>query len=339
MSANEKYHVNPSTGNTGTCHAATKPCPFGGESGTENHYSSLHEANKAAEEMLTTEYGHNANKGNNNGSTDARELLRKAPQKTVFDVVKTIPSKKMDANLLTAAILSEAHIDSDEDREKISHAIWMSTLLHAGQTRANRGNLPRTPYIEHPLRNTLRIIRWGVKDNDIVVGAILHDCVEDGSQNFARDFLEREDLQEQDARNVLTEYISQEYGAGTADIVTGVSNPHIENDTRTKAQKHVDYRAHVLESIDDDRVFIVKLADYVDNATGLYHNYVDPNKPKVALMAKKYLPLVRPFVAKLKDMRKNNPEIMDDEAFTSVIQQMYSTESRLQKIINEQESK
>jgi len=51
-----RFHVNTNTGNTGACKAAKGKCPFGGESGDENHYSSPEEANKAAEEFMQEKY-------------------------------------------------------------------------------------------------------------------------------------------------------------------------------------------------------------------------------------------------------------------------------------------
>lgn len=44
-----RYHVNPHTGDYGVCHADKGKCPFGGPSGTENHYSNEAEAKRASE--------------------------------------------------------------------------------------------------------------------------------------------------------------------------------------------------------------------------------------------------------------------------------------------------
>lgn len=52
-----KYHVNPDTGGTGLCKAIKDPCPFGGETGTDNHYNTEAEAIEAGEKLLTEKYG------------------------------------------------------------------------------------------------------------------------------------------------------------------------------------------------------------------------------------------------------------------------------------------
>lgn len=43
-----KYHISP-TGEASKCRATVKSCPFGGDSGTENHYDSMEEARTAYE--------------------------------------------------------------------------------------------------------------------------------------------------------------------------------------------------------------------------------------------------------------------------------------------------
>lgn len=52
-----KFHVNPETGKSGRCHASVKDCPHGGDSGTENHYPTKVEAEKAGNRILQEKYG------------------------------------------------------------------------------------------------------------------------------------------------------------------------------------------------------------------------------------------------------------------------------------------
>ena len=51
-----RHHVNPNTGNASICKASKASCPFGGESGEENHYSSAQEATAAAEKLMAEQY-------------------------------------------------------------------------------------------------------------------------------------------------------------------------------------------------------------------------------------------------------------------------------------------
>lgn len=47
-----RFHVNPATGGISRCRAETQPCPFGGESGTENHFDSIAAAKAGYEDSM-----------------------------------------------------------------------------------------------------------------------------------------------------------------------------------------------------------------------------------------------------------------------------------------------
>lgn len=47
-----KFHVNPETGSVSRCRAVNGGCPFGGESGTENHFESIQEAKSTFENSM-----------------------------------------------------------------------------------------------------------------------------------------------------------------------------------------------------------------------------------------------------------------------------------------------
>lgn len=57
-----RFHVNTNTGEVGTCKASPNPkpgskgCPFGGDSGTDNHYGNREEAVAASEQFLDKKY-------------------------------------------------------------------------------------------------------------------------------------------------------------------------------------------------------------------------------------------------------------------------------------------
>lgn len=60
-SMSRKIHVNTNTGETGECSTGQginpTGCPFGGASGTENHFDSIEEAKTHAENILSERYG------------------------------------------------------------------------------------------------------------------------------------------------------------------------------------------------------------------------------------------------------------------------------------------
>lgn len=48
---NDRYHIS-STGEVSKCRATVRPCPFGGDSGTENHYDTIESARSSYEDSM-----------------------------------------------------------------------------------------------------------------------------------------------------------------------------------------------------------------------------------------------------------------------------------------------
>ena len=65
----------------------------------------------------------------------------------------------------------------DFNGKDLESAISLATTLHKNQSRGARGTLKRTPYIEHPLRNAIRLIRLGNTEQDVIIANVLHDMV------------------------------------------------------------------------------------------------------------------------------------------------------------------
>lgn len=159
-------------------------------------------------------------------------------------------------------------------------AAVFAAYYHRHDTRGPRGQLPRDPYIAHPYRVALRLIRWGVLDESTVKAAVLHDVFEDHADDIEREEGLQADL-----------FIPAEFGDDVWHIVSAVSNP-------PGRLSHDEYRAHVIEAIaDDPRVLAVKNGDLSDNALSLHHT---PG-PRRGRLARKYLPLAEPVMARLQD--------------------------------------
>lgn len=255
------------------------------------------------------------------------------------ELIQATPLKKLDSSMLTITLLTESS-ESGIDNDKVFSAISLASHLHAGQTRANHGNLPRTPYIEHPLRNAIRILRWGCKNQDVVLAAILHDVVEDCSPKFAKEYGYPEAAEnENKARLALLNHITRECGEEVARIVLAVSNEYIPNEISrliSKADKRETYFLHVKKAIHNDpNVLLVKFSDFVDNATGLYHNDIEKNRERIANMARKYFPLIALFSKEIKD----NAEAMSlgGEHVKNMLDHLAATKNRLNAIIQKSE--
>lgn len=168
------------------------------------------------------------------------------------------------------------HGDSEEF-QLTSAAIDLACQLHQDQRRASptittSGRpLPGSePYVVHPLRNAVRIIRWEESDSDIVIAAVLHDVVEDQAERLAlTEVRSLHGLDRTETRAVALHVIRDTFGANVARTVKAVSNPiPPAGQSLSREQKRGRYVAHVQQAIPDYRTFMVKAADFVDNALG-----------------------------------------------------------------------
>lgn len=257
-------------------------------------------------------------------------------KKRTESLIKKTPLKKLDSALLTITLINEAE-DAGLDSEKIFTAISLASALHIGQTRANRGDLPRTPYIEHPLRNAIRILRWGCVEQDVIIAAILHDTVEDCSKKFVASFgIDVNSCSEEDARKALRMHIRNEFGEEVDRIVAKVTNDYVPKEISAKLDRMAKgeiYRQHVIKNlVGDYRVLLVKFSDFVDNATGLHHNDIPKNAERVRNLAFKYRPLIKVFRSEI----GTEPARLQvsDEGIVDMLRHLDATSERLDKIIN-----
>lgn len=223
-------------------------------------------------------------------------------------VVPHLPLKDMDSAMLTLAInerlieMSDPHVQvmTTNGVRLVNNALSLAAYLHRKDTRmsttqASNGerNQPTTPYIVHPLRNTLRLIRWGVTDAQILAASLLHDVVEDHAREIVREFtnvqVSRRDHKKM--REVALAYISSTFGADVAYLVNAVSNPILPFGMERDERNH-HYQNHVHEAIQDPRVFLIKASDLNDNSLSLHHSF-DPSDEGCSRRAKKYLPVMQ----------------------------------------------
>lgn len=242
---------------------------------------------------------------------------------TVTTFFADTPLKDMDGGALALAIQEAS------PSEPVRRALAAASFLHRNQTRANRGTLPRTAYFEHPGRNCLRAIRWGVNDPELISAIILHDVAEDCAAEIAGTFMNRPGAGPERARGLALSWIIEGWGVETARLVAAVSNPVPSAEKLTKEQKRRRYAEHVREAITGDAaVFIVKFTDFVDNASGLHHNDTGANKGMVAHLAAKYLPLVDIFAS---EVRSNTqiPTLVSDSGMAEISNKIEATRTRL----------
>jgi len=123
--------------------------------------------------------------------------------------------------------------------QRIREAAEFGAAAHQGQKR-----LSGEPYIAHPVA-AAEILAELHLDADTIVGAILHDVIEDTP--------------------IAKEEIAQRFGSDVAEIVDGVTKlDHIRFKNRAEAQAE-SFRKMLLAMVRDLRVMLVKLADRTHN--------------------------------------------------------------------------
>ena len=148
--------------------------------------------------------------------------------------IASLPLKEMEASLLRTAILSHiAHsyrldIDGEYILAQVETAIDIASYAHRSQTRQNRGEMPKVHYVEHPLRNALRALRYGVtSDPATIIAIILHDVVEDCAAIVAVELCDAPlGLGEEAYRRIVHFYFLRTYGSSTS-ISFGHSEPRL----------------------------------------------------------------------------------------------------------------
>ena len=148
---------------------------------------------------------------------------------------------------MKAAIL--AHNPS-ADMARIDAAVDYATKKHEGQKRKDG-----SPYIIHPLAVAQIVAEIGL-DTDAIIGALLHDCIEDTDATF--------------------DEISRLFGLTVAQLVEGVTKLTRVQYSTTEEQQMENLRKMFMAMSHDIRVILIKIADRLHNTRTL--EYQTPAK-------------------------------------------------------------
>lgn len=225
----------------------------------------------------------------------ARTTMNTLSTKHVTPKYPRIPLKDMDGTMLVFELGREIdRVIADPDhREMVSSAASVASFLHRNQTRKVRKHLPEVPYIEHPLRVTLRLIRKGSTDPHTLAAALLHDVVEDCAAEivsvFAGGDASKKHRDPEHDREVALYWLRESYGQIVAETVEEVSNP-LDDDVAW-----IDH----METIESLRSLMIKASDLVDNPGSLIHQYGHVKDSFVLYKVIKYSPGVPLIAGKL----------------------------------------
>ncbi len=212
---------------------------------------------------------------------------------------------------------------NDEERRQIESALNLMIKLHINQKSRPDGK----PYISHPLEVADDIlVKYGVKDKDIIIAALLHDSVEDQSLALARkyikskalhsepDLLDKEDIEkilDMKLEEIALTELKEMFGERVGNIIKNLSNPDFNKiiaeleKQGIKKTKFDLYKEHVAEAVKDPDTCVVKYADFARNALAIDNIDDEAKKEK---LKKKYGPVIKEVFLKLfKNIGKGHP--------------------------------
>jgi len=249
-----------------------------------------------------------------------------------------LPLKEMDELLLAAEITERA--DELGFGPMVREAITLAAYAHSGQSRANRGRLPRDTYVTHPLRNALRLLRYGVVRDNIIIGEILHDTVEDAAEKLYElmrivDSPRLVPLTPAEYREAAFQYITRHFGVAATAIVHGMTNPLPDPVASgipvSRNQKRADYLAHLIDAIRDPEVAVGKASDLVDNGAGLYHNTTMVDEAFKHL-ARKYAPALKVMIVRVQS--QDVIDIMTENGAKKLVKNLEEGLARLEAVVD-----
>lgn len=188
-----------------------------------------------------------------------------------------VPLKQMDPAMLVFELEREIQhlMPGTTNAELVTRAAATASFLHRKQTRFIRGDMPRVPYIEHPLRVALRLLRWGVTDAELIAAALLHDVVEDCSKELLAAF-------GQPGEDPLG-CLARLYGRRVSVLVGAVTTPN----GSTSYEEHLTRLAN-----SGSRALLIKASDLKDNAGSIRHQLGHGQDSRMYRMLFKYMPAV-----------------------------------------------
>ena len=125
------------------------------------------------------------------------------------------------------------------DMKVIDQAIEYAAVKHKDQKRKDG-----SPYVIHPLAVAEIVVEMGL-DTDAILGALLHDCIEDTDASF--------------------DEIAKKFGHVTAELVEGVTKLTRANFSSSEEQQMENLRKMFMAMSKDIRVVLIKIADRLHN--------------------------------------------------------------------------
>ncbi len=213
-----------------------------------------------------------------------------------------------------------------EDCERIMSALDLMLDLHCEQEDRMDGN----PYVIHPLEVADDLLnKYNIKDPDLIIGALLHDSVEDQAYklNAKLSDEEVEITNEEELRNSAFAKIGDIYGERVENMIRGLTNPNfgkikkeLEEQGIQKKKKML-YKEHVEEAIKNPDVFVIKLSDFMRNAGNIPKEGQKRNH-----FIEKYGPVIKNvFIPAFEEMSESHPLYEKRDEILKILNDIYET--------------
>lgn len=197
------------------------------------------------------------------------------------------------------------------DADRIKKAYDLAREAHKNQRRRSG-----EPYIMHPVAVAKILLDYGM-DNECIIGALLHDVVEDTKYDL--------------------EYIRKNFGDDVALLVDGVTKlGQIPLSTREEVQAE-NIRKMFIAMNQDVRVIIIKLADRLHNMRTLQHMPPHKQREKSLETLEIYAPIahrlgIRAIKEELEDLAIR---YLDPVAYKEIEDNLSMKKEEGQKFLNE----
>ena len=209
------------------------------------------------------------------------------------------------------AFFEEIKASGVYDVDNIKKAYDLAFNAHKNQRRRSG-----EPYIMHPVAVAKILFKLGM-DNECIIGALLHDVVEDTEYDI--------------------EYIKNEFGAEVALLVDGVTKlGQIPLSTREEVQAE-NIRKMFIAMNEDIRVIIIKLCDRLHNMRTLEHMPDYKQREKSLETLEIYAPIahrlgIRPIKEELEDLAIY---YLDPIAYKEIEQNLSMKKEQGEKFLND----
>lgn len=232
-------------------------------------------------------------------TSTANTILKTYYQLALSETQKSNLDNSSDLILELLLQIFEKFTESKK-RKKILSSFELMIELHLDQ----KENLFWDPFITHPLKVVKNVLHYWIKDEDLVICALLHDSVEDQCDKLA---LRSKLISNISNKERALDYLSENYWEKVAKTVCGLSIPKLSNfKNLSKLEKIEFYTKHIKQTVSDDQnVFIVKWADFFNNALWLS---TLPNWDRKEWLKQKYKPtLINTFKKMFENLPSSHP--------------------------------